>query len=219
MESKTCIKCQVEKALSLFYMDRGKYRTACKECELAQRKQHYIANCEVIKAKRAIYQKAHQKEQYQHLKKWREKFPEKAREMGRRNYAARKEHYAAVKAEWRKNNPEAVRAALEKHRLNNLPKMAEKSHKRRVIERGNGVYEVSDRELRRIYASPCAKCGSTHKVTLDHVIPVVRGGRHSIGNLQPLCLTCNSSKNSKTMAEWKLSLIKKGAPSGALCTS
>ena len=49
----------------------------------------------------------------------------------------------------------------------------------------------------------CAKCGaspsSDHTVELeiDHVIPVVKGGRNSLENLQTLCRRCNQGKKDR----------------------
>lgn len=216
METKTCTKCQTEKSVSQFYMARGKYVSSCKECQLLQRKQYYINNKETVKVKRAAYQKAHLAEQYVHNQSWRKRNVEKVREAGRRQYAANIEHRRAIKNAWKLQNPEAIKSALERYRLNHLPKMAEKSHKRRAKLRGNGVFQVTEKELIRLYASPCAHCGTMENVTIDHIIPVARGGRHSIGNLQPLCLSCNSSKNAKTMAEWKYFLNTERTQNGAL---
>lgn len=39
-------------------------------------------------------------------------------------------------------------------------------------------------------------CGAS-PVTQDHVIPLSKGGRHHISNLQPLCGPCNGSKGSE----------------------
>ena len=216
METKFCPKCQTEKSVSQFYMARGKYVSSCKECQLLQRKQYYIDNKETVKVKQAAYQKAHLTEQYVHNQAWRKRNVEKVREAGRRQYAENIEHRRAVKNAWKLQNPEAIKSALERYRLNHLPKMAEKSHKRRAKLRGNGVFQVTEKELIRLYASPCAYCGTMENVTIDHIIPVARGGRHSIGNLQPLCLSCNSSKNAKTMAEWKYFLNTERTQNGAL---
>ncbi len=38
---------------------------------------------------------------------------------------------------------------------------------------------------------------------VDHVIPLVRGGLHEIGNLVIACPSCNHSKKDKTPAEWR----------------
>lgn len=42
----------------------------------------------------------------------------------------------------------------------------------------------------------CLKCGATESITRDHVIPLSRGGLHTITNLQPLCVSCNRRKGS-----------------------
>lgn len=64
-------------------------------------------------------------------------------------------------------------------------------------------YLILDKELRRIYKSPCFKCGSTENQSLDHIIPISRGGNHSVGNIMTLCFTCNASKNAKLLVEWR----------------
>lgn len=48
----------------------------------------------------------------------------------------------------------------------------------------------------------CAYCGDT-ATTLDHVIPLIRGGSNYEGNLVPACAACNFSKGSKLLVEWR----------------
>lgn len=43
----------------------------------------------------------------------------------------------------------------------------------------------------------CLACGSTEKLTLDHIVPVYLGGLTSPDNPQVLCAPCNSSKGIK----------------------
>ena len=40
--------------------------------------------------------------------------------------------------------------------------------------------------------------------SVDHVIPIARGGTNFEGNLVPCCRTCNSSKGKKLLVEWRL---------------
>ena len=62
---------------------------------------------------------------------------------------------------------------------------------------------ITDRELLRLVTSACRHCGSTADICIDHVIPLARGGRTSVGNLQPLCRTCNMRKGGKLMIEFR----------------
>lgn len=81
-----------------------------------------------------------------------------------------------------------------------------KEHRRRANLASNGVYEITDKDMRHLLAQPCAHCGAEGQ-HIDHIIPIKRGGRHSIGNLQMLCQRCNSSKHKKTMTEWRAFLL------------
>lgn len=45
----------------------------------------------------------------------------------------------------------------------------------------------------------CQSCGKTTietNLSIDHIIPLFRGGQNDISNLQTLCLTCNQQKSS-----------------------
>ena len=48
----------------------------------------------------------------------------------------------------------------------------------------------------------CKKCGNTESLSIDHKLPVSRGGVSHEHNLQILCMSCNIKKGTKTMAEW-----------------
>jgi len=45
----------------------------------------------------------------------------------------------------------------------------------------------------------CRRCGSTHKLHFDHVIPLSRGGANTVANIQLLCGVCNRAKG----AQWQ----------------
>ena len=47
----------------------------------------------------------------------------------------------------------------------------------------------------------CKSCGKTKldtQLTIDHIIPLARGGQNDISNLQTLCFTCNLQKTDKS---------------------
>lgn len=75
------------------------------------------------------------------------------------------------------------------------------SQKRRAARRSvNSTLTVAQvMELRKL---PCDYC--QHKGgTIDHVLPLSRGGRNSFDNCVPCCRSCNSSKGNKTAEEYK----------------
>jgi 5-methylcytosine-specific restriction enzyme A len=61
----------------------------------------------------------------------------------------------------------------------------------------------------------CYYCGRTFKpadLTMDHLVPIVRGGKSVEGNLVPACKECNSRKKYLLPSEWEeyLESLKKG---------
>ncbi len=64
---------------------------------------------------------------------------------------------------------------------------------------------------RRLQAGLCAYCGNkfaAKELTMDHVVPVARGGRSTRGNVVPACKACNNEKKLLTPAE-RLLLARK----------
>jgi len=48
----------------------------------------------------------------------------------------------------------------------------------------------------------CRYCGSSNlKLTIDHVIPVSKGGKHTSNNVVPACQPCNSHKGAKIILD------------------
>ncbi len=58
----------------------------------------------------------------------------------------------------------------------------------------------------------CYYCGSvvTHQqLTMDHLIPLARGGRSTKDNLVPSCKSCNNKKKNMLPVEWEEYINKK----------
>lgn len=59
----------------------------------------------------------------------------------------------------------------------------------------------------------CQYCGVRGKdLTIDHVIPRHRGGKHTWDNLVSACRACNHRKGGKTLEEAKMALRRPPAP-------
>ncbi len=85
------------------------------------------------------------------------------------------------------------------------------------------IPEASDEEIRRekarareLRSTPwwkrkcasgrCHYCGGTFKpseLTMDHLVPVVRGGKSVKANLVPSCKDCNNKKKYLLPSEWE----------------
>ena len=105
---------------------------------------------------------------------------------------------------WQLNNPEAYKKSKNKWRLENPEKFRSLKQKRRAKIRDNGTFFISGKEIKKLYESNCFYCGSSDQIEIDHIIPISKGGRHSIGNLVSACRKCNRSKTNKYLAQWRL---------------
>lgn len=143
----------------------------------------------------AAYQRAYRKRSPEVVKAsltaWHEKHPEYERERARRRYADNPERQHAATKRWVVAHPDqnrlSVRAASQRRRarLLNAP--------------GRGITKS---EVESILKAPCFYCGGQSD-SLDHVVPVSRGGRHEPENVVAACRRCNSSKHDRLLSEWK----------------
>jgi 5-methylcytosine-specific restriction enzyme A len=59
---------------------------------------------------------------------------------------------------------------------------------------------------RRRSTGICSYCGGKFKpseLTMDHIIPIVRGGKSVHGNIAPACKECNGKKKYLLPLEWE----------------
>lgn len=52
----------------------------------------------------------------------------------------------------------------------------------------------------------CYYCGEkVHplEITMDHVVPIIRGGKSTKGNIVPACKNCNNAKKQMLPMEWE----------------
>lgn len=93
---------------------------------------------------------------------------------------------------WKDANPEKVRA---------------QKAKRRAITLSASGYGVTGEQWKQILEAAggvCSYCGEQKEnLTMDHIIPLMRGGEHDVSNITVACVSCNSSKGVKLLHEWK----------------
>jgi 5-methylcytosine-specific restriction protein A len=64
---------------------------------------------------------------------------------------------------------------------------------------------------RRLGRERCGYCGRptpSRELTMDHRVPLVRGGRSVRSNLVPACRTCNAAKKYLLPVEWAAYLAR-----------
>lgn len=173
---KKCSKCEVIKPHSNFHKSKSSkdgFYSYCKECTKIRSKIYYADNADKFIA---------------YTKSWKKSNPEKVNAQNQR---------------WYKKNPDKAAQYQRNNRAKHPEKVSDLNHRRRDMKLNNGSFIIRKSFMRRLYASPCVMCESTKNIQADHIIPLSRGGRHSEGNLMPLCQSCNLSKRALTITEWR----------------
>ena len=74
-----------------------------------------------------------------------------------------------------------------------------------MITDGPSLHEVVYQQMHGC----CWYCGVSvqrGRITLDHLIPVSRGGEHALSNIVASCRLCNTDKGSLTLEEYRATL-------------
>jgi 5-methylcytosine-specific restriction endonuclease McrA len=49
----------------------------------------------------------------------------------------------------------------------------------------------------------CKKKVAPKELTIDHIVPIIRGGKSTKGNIVPVCKECNNKKKYLLPIEWE----------------
>ncbi len=231
--AKHCVRCGVTKPSSEFSKakrERCGLKANCKACSSEQRKNWYRRNRDAAIRKSAEYQRLHPDKVREWAKNTYCRDPELTRSKARARHAAksgivaaanrerysadpeyralklkqcaesyrrRKEKVGAYAKQWAANNPDKVRASA--HRS------LAKKHKTA------GTCTADEwRAIKEYFGYCCAYClrpeTGTLRLSIDHLIPLTRGGTSDPDNLAPACRPCNSAKNDRTVLEFVMGL-------------
>jgi 5-methylcytosine-specific restriction endonuclease McrA len=84
--------------------------------------------------------------------------------------------------------------------------------KRRAAKKSVGCIPYTAKQLRdrlALFGNQCVYCFSKENITIDHFMPLCKGGIDAIANLVPACVACNCSKSGKDPIVW---LTQQGYP-------
>jgi len=202
MEMKRCTKCHIDKVVLEFGKNKTRpdgLQSQCKQC----RSKYYIENREKILEgmSRNYYKNRAKKLEYarQYVQQNRAKVTQYKREYYLANvekyHIAHVEYYKTHRQEiinrvlrWRKENPDKLRANARTS-----------VHRRRArLSQSGGSHSMEEfEELCAKHGNRCLCCDESKPLTIDHIVPISRGGTNDIDNIQPLCLSCNCKKSDK----------------------
>ena len=186
---KLCHYCNLEKSLDNFGNDKrvkdGK-KNKCNSCHNDYMKAYYWQHREVMAAKALVH---HHKNK------------ESANARRRENRLKNLEREIQHSRQWQKDNPEAANAIKTNWRMKNRVKLQEIAEQRETVIKAGNVPSSHIKNLRKM---PCNYCGNfiEGQMHIDHVVPIAKGGEHSIENLVSACKSCNLSKADKMLDDW-----------------
>lgn len=191
--AKTCKRCGEFKPLSDFSpnkLGRDGRRPDCREC----RKEYQRIHKKRTVAQRSQYRKANRERLAESKKQWRRNNPDKECVSKVQYRAENKARIAAQNRAYAQANPDVgrVKAQRRRARLNAC-----------AI---NDFTKAQWRDLLRECENKCFYCGiQSSDLHIEHMIPISRGGNHTLSNIVPACLICNSRKGTKTAEEFMAS--------------
>ena len=160
---------------------------SCVQCANERARKRHQDNPEAHRARSRQWDLANPEAVKKRSQRYRQNNPQSIKESNRR---------------WRQSHLESAREREQRYRQENLEAYAAHAHTRRTRKtQAGGRYTGAEfKALCEHYGGKCLCCGRDDvKLTADHVIPVSKGGRSDIDNIQPLCQFCNSSKGDKTI--------------------
>lgn len=207
------------------------FRASCKSCDVEANKIYRANNKAKVndakkrwneknKASKSLsdfkYRSANQEKIKRRTASWRLENLEQLKQEAKAYRIEHRLEKAAKDNLYSKANPEVNRAAVQRYRENHPdrtrisgkrwrrknPEYARQRSQSRRQWITSQKFKVTQKEMRQLYAMPCFYCGQQSE-HVDHIVPLSRGGRHSIGNLTGACKACNLSKGAKFISEWK----------------
>lgn len=173
MSDRKCSLCGEEKDESLFYNksnSKTEKRPECKKCSNSC-SHKYVEN--------------HREQIRTYHRKWSDEHRESVNMRSRMLYKNHPERVKRHKKRWKKNNP--IKVLMSGH--------TRRAKKRKVI---NDLTEEQWKFVVDSYSGKCVYCGKPAD-SMDHVVPISKGGGHTQENVVPACLSCNSKKNNKSL--------------------
>lgn len=117
-----------------------------------------------------------------------------------RRQGSQREHVLAADAAYRAANAEMIADVARRNSYKRRAAVAAKFENFPRLE----IF-IRDGWICQLCGTPVDKAAKPRAPlapSLDHIVPLSRGGRHEVGNLAAACFPCNCSKNDRLLSEW-----------------
>lgn len=201
---RTCRDCESAAGLRRYHDDREKCiqkNRLWKAKNQNKVKAYTKARCAINRERTRDWRKKNTEKVKAQERGYRERHREELRAKQAKLRASGSDKLAAYTAASLRRNPKLFAEAQKRWRKKNPYKVAEQIARRRALKKNAPIVEHVDRAA--IIArdeSTCYICGQKlegRQVTLDHVIPLAKGGSHKADNLKVACRSCNSRKRDR----------------------
>ena len=139
-------------------------------------------------------------------KKYRDMHKEYHNEYNKQWYQSHKEDVLEKNKQYREENKEKESERHKKWHKNNPEKAFNRDARRRLKEesQGRGITKEQWLEMMKFFDWRCAYSGETlsNNRTIDHIIPLSKGGKHEVWNCVPMIKKYNSSKHTRNWINW-----------------
>ena len=139
------------------------------------------------------YYQEHKEAMNEYSRKYSKAHPpnkEQSRKKEFKKYQKNREQMLARNSIYAKANPDIMRAR------------GARRYARKVGAIGRGITGEERKILKEEYFYRCAYCNNIAPLEIDHITPLIKGGRHEIENSVPACKSCNTSKGAKPLLIW-----------------
>lgn len=165
------------------------------------KKEYYENNKKEISRCAALYYEKNRDEIKLRVKAYRERNPGKIKA----HRELRKKEKSVYNKIYRSENKDKVNACQKSWLARNKERGLSRTRKWRArLYNAPGGGWIPDEEVRlkKDYCNRCAYCGRELPLSMDHVVPLSRGGSNIIENIVPACKSCNSSKKNTPLLIW-----------------
>lgn len=180
----------------------------------AERKAYRLANKERIKARNKAYRLVNKDELRQKLRDWRRNNPDKYRKALKAYWLANEERLKAHRKSYRLAHQKEIKAQLKIYGLKHIEKIRDACRKHKALKRGNNHEPYVENYIFERDNWMCQLCGrkinkrfkwpNPLSKSIDHIIPLSKGGADAPINVQAAHLRCNMSKNAGNGGQLRL---------------